>query len=72
MENHSLEEGYTIYSTKKDNQCNLRNPIRLQQKHKKVAHRNHSIEYIPVEENATKLENDYRLKEESYQPFYEN
>ena len=38
---------------------------------KKVAHRNHLIEYFPIENAISELVVDYGLRNENFQPFYE-
>ena len=39
---------------------------------KKVAHRNHLIEYFPIENAISELVVDYGLRNENFQPFYKN
>ena len=39
---------------------------------KKVAHRNHLIEYFPIANSISELVEDYALRNENFQPFYEN
>ena len=39
---------------------------------KKVAHRNHLIEYFPIENAISELVVDYGLRNENFQQFYEN
>ena len=82
MENHSIEDGkskilqelrsspYTV--TNKLTNVNYEIRLDPDQTIKKRAHRNHLIEYFPIEEKAKELVNDYVLKDQSYKPFYEN
>ena len=39
---------------------------------KKVAHRKHLIEYFPIESAISELGVDYGLRNENFQPFYQN
>ena len=82
MENHSIEDGksnklqelrsgpYTV--TNKVTNVNYEIKLDSDQTIKNTAHRNHLIEYFPIEEKAKELVNDYVLKDQSYKPFYEN
>ena len=38
---------------------------------KKVAHRNHLIEYFPIENANSELVVEYGLRSENFKPFYE-
>ena len=82
MENHSIEDGkskklqelqsgpYTV--TNKITNVNYEIQLDSDQTIKKTAHRNHLIEYFPIEEKAKELVNDYVSNDQSYKPFYEN
>ena len=59
----------SIYSIKTITNVNYEIRLDSDNNIKKAAHRNHLIENFPVEENATKLVNDYSLKQESYQHY---
>ena len=79
MENHYIEDGkskklqelrsgpYTV--TNKVTNVNYEIQLDSDQTIKKTAHRNHLIEYIPIEEKAKERVNEYVSKDQSYKPF---
>ena len=82
MENHSFEDGkskklhelrsgpYEV--TKKLTNVNYEIELVSNKTVKKVAHRNHLIEYFPIENAISELVVDYGLRNENFQPFYKN
>ena len=82
MENHSFEDGkskklhelrsgpYEV--TKKLTNVNYEKELVSNKTVKKVAHRNHLIEYFPIGNAISELVVDYGLKNENFQPFYKN
>ena len=61
-----------IYGNKKITNVNYEIHLDSDQTIKKTDHRNHLNEYFPIEKKATELVIDYVLKDQSYNPFYEN
>ena len=82
MENHSFEDGkskklnelrsgpYDV--TKKLTNVNYEIELVANKTDKKVAHRNHLIEYFPIENGISELVVDYGLRNENFQSFYKN
>ena len=82
MENHSFEDGKSkklhelrsgpYEETKKLTNVNYEIELVSNKTVKKVAHRNHLIEYFPIENAISELVVDYGLRNENFQPFYKN
>ena len=82
MENHSIETGkskklnelrsgpFTV--TRKITNVNYEIELNSNRDVKKVAHRNHLIEYYPAEETVPQLVDEYGIHNDSLQPFYQN
>ena len=82
MENHSFEDGKsknlhelrsgTYEVTEKLTIVNYEIELVSNKTVKQVAHRNHLIEYFPIENAISELDADYGLRNENFHPFYEN